>query len=51
MDKYPPLRILVQWREQNVTPEEIHRRCLEYAGDIQPTVLLRMLKFAAMNLI
>jgi len=36
MDKYPPLNILVQWREQGITPDEIHRRCVEYAGYNRP---------------
>lgn len=31
-DYYPPLSVLVQWREQNVDPGEIFRRCQEYAN-------------------
>jgi hypothetical protein len=36
MDKYPPLKILVQWREMGHSPEWIHAKCLEYAGYTSP---------------
>lgn len=32
MDKYPPLSVLVKWRESGKTPDWIHAKCLEYAG-------------------
>ena len=32
MDYYPPLSVIVAWREEGVSPEEIFRRCREYAN-------------------
>lgn len=41
MDKYPPLSVLVQWREQGVDPGEIFRRCQGYAGYIRQSEIIQ----------
>jgi hypothetical protein len=32
---YPPLALIVQWRESGLTPAEIHARCLAISRSIR----------------